>query len=635
MKRLLAASTLLVLMVGLSVSPSEAILNVQVIETGQISLSADGAGAADGTSTIQVDKPNLSATVRSAYLTCAITRRSPIGDGDITLGGTGVNWDLTVVNDFSNNAFGNVTGIVKPTVDAAPAGLVDFALVETVNAGAIEGCGLYVIFDDPLEGINTAILLYGGQDPAGDEFAVTLAEPLEASDAAQMGLAISFGYQGIIDPPTLCGPTGRQASEVDINGQRVSSCAGNYDDKEADEGARNGNLITVGGLGDDPANPTDPLQRPGDGATPRIVEDELYNLVDFLGPSDTQVLVETINPSGDDNIFAGHMFLTPAAIVGEGITLGPTFAVNPVDTEHTVTATVVDDAGAPVPGIEVFFEVTAGPNAGDSGSTITDADGVASFTYLGDGGPGTDTIVASFFNDSQDQIFSNEAFKEWTAGDVTPPECYLLSIDPGPPIAIQIFTQDTGSGLDTIDVLAADNAVVTIPSFTVGTTDPVIVEAGKADESLPATILLRVTDVDGNATECDPVLARIQIPKNRQRVVERFPGVPNFERFVTIRNAHNGVRMVAIAVNGRMAFFQRLSTNQEITRVIGPEKMAEGAGKNNVAIWAFGRPGSKVTVLISDGVGTEERLIVLPDKRRPGASRWYSGRDMTWGKRPR
>jgi len=628
-RKLLFISAALILLFGLSGSVAEAALNVQVIETGQISVSADGAGAVASTNTIQVDKPNLSATVRSAFLACSMTF-SDLADGYVSLGGTSVNWDETVANDpVFDNGWADVTSIVQPIVDAAGVGISDITIVENTP---IEGCALYVIFNDPLaDSANTVFLFFGGQETAGDDFTVTLAEPLQAGDEAQLGLAISFGFQGSTYAPNLCGTTS-QYSQIDVNGQRMTTCAGNFDDKPAAEGGTNGNLITVGGIGDTPENPANPFQQPGNDL-PRVIEDELYDLSEFLESDDTLVFVETLNPSNDDNIFAGHMYLTTAAIIGEGITLAPTYAVNPVGTDHTVTATVVDDAGAPVPGVEVMFDILSGPNVGGSGGDLTDAAGMASFTYTGSGGPGIDTIVASFYNDSQILVTSNDALKEWTDGDSTPPECYLLSVDPGPPMAIEIFVQDTGSGLADIGVLDSDNATVDIPPFAVGTTDPVIVDAGKIDQTLPAMVLLEATDVDGNSVECDPVLARMQIPANRHRLRQRYTNVPAAERFVTMKNDATGVRVVAIALNGKKVLRQRLNSNQEVTAVIQPEWMKAGAGKNNIVIWAYGKPGSKVTVLLSDGVGTEESLIVKPER---GIRRSWGGestRDLTWGKR--
>jgi len=78
------------------------------------------------------------------------------------------------------------------------------------------------------------------------------------------------------------------------------------------------------------------------------------------------------------------------------ISLDPPTATNTIGTDHTVTATVNDANGHPVADVEVSFEITAGPNTGDTGSGTTNASGQTTFTYTGDGGAGTDTIEACF-----------------------------------------------------------------------------------------------------------------------------------------------------------------------------------------------------------------------------------------------
>lgn len=102
----------------------------------------------------------------------------------------------------------------------------------------------------------------------------------------------------------------------------------------------------------------------------------------------------------------------------EGINLTPQTATNPVDTSHTVTAIVSDSTGARLPGVTVDFEVTSGPNAGTSGSGVTDANGEATFTYTGSGGPGTDSISGSF-TDSSGTVQTDTAEKIWE--EVEPP----------------------------------------------------------------------------------------------------------------------------------------------------------------------------------------------------------------------
>ena len=70
-----------------------------------------------------------------------------------------------------------------------------------------------------------------------------------------------------------------------------------------------------------------------------------------------------------------------AANVGE--------TVNPIGTTHTVQATI----SPVIEGVTVTFTIT-GPNSAESGTAVTNASGVASFTYTGSSA-GTDSIVAS------------------------------------------------------------------------------------------------------------------------------------------------------------------------------------------------------------------------------------------------
>ncbi len=100
------------------------------------------------------------------------------------------------------------------------------------------------------------------------------------------------------------------------------------------------------------------------------------------------------------------------------ITLAPETATNTVGEDHTVTANVTDGVD-PIESVEVTFEVTDGPNAGDSGSGTTDANGDATFTYTGDGGAGSDTIQACFLEDLEVEHCVT-ATKDWVEAAVTP-----------------------------------------------------------------------------------------------------------------------------------------------------------------------------------------------------------------------
>jgi hypothetical protein len=78
---------------------------------------------------------------------------------------------------------------------------------------------------------------------------------------------------------------------------------------------------------------------------------------------------------------------TPASLV-----LSPKTAVNVVDAQHCVTATVRDAFGNPTPGVVVRFSVAG--SVSTSGSATTNALGQATFCYTGPGLPGADVISA-------------------------------------------------------------------------------------------------------------------------------------------------------------------------------------------------------------------------------------------------
>jgi len=379
--------------------------------TGQFSISVDAIGSNNSSHDVDVEKP-AGATVLKAYVLSA-SFSGTIGNGDVTIDGTPITWAQTVINNIGSFTFTNVladvTSIVKPTIDAAPAGTISFTFVETANNSGNDGEILVVIFNDATQPVRTISLLFGGQDSNGDNFAISLVDPIVPTDPnamADFGLGISFGFQG----------TG-QFSTVDVNGTRITSSAGGQDDGFGGNGA----LITVGGLGDSNANPANPNAGPG--GDPRT-DDELYSLLPILSGTETSIDVFTENPSDDDNIFFAYFFLSGAAIVGEGIILGPLDAINMVGTEHTVIATVVDGNGEPVSGVVVSFEIISGPHVGMTGNATTNANGKASFTYTGTT-TGLDVIKAS-----QGALESNTVTKRWEPSGPTLAEVISVTATP-------------------------------------------------------------------------------------------------------------------------------------------------------------------------------------------------------------
>ncbi len=387
-------------------------LSPVITETGFVNLSVDGLGTNSSSGgTIRVQKP-AGATVRDAFMAAASTGFSGrvLANGDVKIDGQDVNWSMTTPSSIrSSNSFANVTSLVKSKIDSAPAGIVNFHIDE-VSSDGIDGEVLAVIFNDPNQTTsNTVILLFGAQNIAGDNFSIGLANPINKNDPKlllDLSLGISFGFQ-------TSGSLG-QHSNIDVNGMRLSSAAGGQDDGQGENGA----LLTVGGIGDSNANPPDP-QYGANGSDPLGLgdraDDELYDLRPFVNNGDTTILVHTINPSNDDNIFFAALNLhSVTAVEGEGILLSPAASNAAVGSQVTLTATVRDSNGKPIVNTKVHFSVTQGPQAGLTFDAFTNAQGKADFTYTGHAA-GTDHVTASFVDDEREFV-SNEALVNWGGG---------------------------------------------------------------------------------------------------------------------------------------------------------------------------------------------------------------------------
>lgn len=554
----------ILLSLALGTGLAHAGLSPYASETGKISLSVDALGTNDPAGgPIRVQK-NAGATVRKAYLFGAKTPGTgALLDGDVTLDGTPVVWDPTssVESSFGNfTAAADVTSIVKPVVDSAPAGIVNFTVAEGANTDSYDGEILAVILDDPtVTTSGSVILLYGTEDTSGDTFPVALSQPVDKTNpsfALDLSLGISFGYQ----------PAG-QYSTVAVNGHLMTSSAGGQDDCVEKYAATpnfpvncsNGELITAGGIGDLNDNPPDPTATDETcmgamGPAPRC-DDELYNLLPFVNNGDTSLTFNTTNPSNNDDIlFAALNVHGSAALVGEGVVLGPVTATNPVGTNHTFTATVQDTNGNPVSGVTVTFTATSGPNAGRTGTGVTDSNGHATFTYSSTL-TGTDTWVASFKDSSGTTHTSNPATKTWTAstGDTTPPSCSLASTIAGPPKQIQVMVQDTGSGLASVHVDTSVNATTAVPAFTSGTTSAVLVTSTKVDQTKSSSLALTVTDVAGNVTRCDPMVPGIGGTGTAAIGTARtFGNLHATQSRVTITNASTSAGTFSVLVNHKV-----------------------------------------------------------------------------------
>ncbi len=94
------------------------------------------------------------------------------------------------------------------------------------------------------------------------------------------------------------------------------------------------------------------------------------------------------------------------------IELGPPSATNNIGTPHTVCATIATNV-VPRTNVLVTFTISSGPNSVTNYSTVTDANGVACFTYLGNGGLGVDYIAAAYADQFDHVMKSGTVTKLW------------------------------------------------------------------------------------------------------------------------------------------------------------------------------------------------------------------------------
>ena len=271
-------------------------------EYGKIKLSTDALGTLTSQGSIHVDKPK-GGKVRKAFFLAATTgfTNYQLASDDIKLNGSVISWEKEIANSISSyNYLADVTGIIKPKIDGAPAGVMSLT-VEEKHTAEIDGTLLAVVFDDPAQPTNNTVILYfGAQNITGDTFTINTGSPINTTDPnlkVTMSLGISYGYL-----------PSNQYSQIDVNGKRLTTSAGGQDDGQSSNGA----LITVGGIGDSDSNPPDPNYS---STSDFRYDDELYNLKPYIQNNDSTITINTVNPSNDDNIFFSALILSSTSTV--------------------------------------------------------------------------------------------------------------------------------------------------------------------------------------------------------------------------------------------------------------------------------------------------------------------------------
>jgi hypothetical protein len=261
------------------------------------------------------------------------------------------------------------------------------------DPATLDGVALLVVYSNPAKPTTTIAVLEGGAAVDGDTASFAFSSPLDPSKAgfsALMSLGIGYSYQG--ESGHVCGTASPQSSTVDVNGQRLTSCAGGYDDGFGSDGG----LITVGGVGDSPNNPTDPNQQPADGKTPRVQDDELYNLKPFLTAGDTALKITTANASKNDLVFVAAISVTAEA----GVTTGGGQGPPPPVVNKTFNATVVSGKVTCRSGVTGAFKPVTAATQFRVGSECDATKGVIRITAAT--GPATKRLSAPAPTDTAD-----------------------------------------------------------------------------------------------------------------------------------------------------------------------------------------------------------------------------------------
>jgi photosystem II stability/assembly factor-like uncharacterized protein len=189
--------------------------------------------------------------------------------------------------------------------------------------------------------------------------------------------------------------------------------------------------------------------------------------------------------------------------------------------------------------------------------------------------------------------------------DMDPPSCVLTKVgtNNAGQKYIEVTTQDDGSGLQTITATISTNVQVSIPSFPKGSTNPIVVTGTKVDQSKPSQLALRLTDLAGNITDCDPVLVSVTVDKMPPTPVT-LTDLPQAEHVLTITNGKPGLQRLQVAVNGKPGRTIRLRAGQRQT-VDLKAAFKRGDG-NTLVLTPVGPLKASADVLVWDGKSSGE-----------------------------
>lgn len=199
----------------------------------------------------------------------------------------------------------------------------------------------------------------------------------------------------------------------------------------------------------------------------------------------------------------------------------------------------------------------------------------------------------------------------------------------GPPQQIIVSVRDTTSGLQAITVLKVHNATVSIPTFTIGTKQTVLVTVTKIDQTMKSSFNLKATNVAGDFCKGDPIITVLKIPPFGYSVRQTFVKIPLAESIVTIVNGNPGLKTLQVTVNGAGYGRFQLETNQagnRQTNINVTSLMVKG--ENTITLTGYGDPNARALVVISD---SQRNLRFLQPEMWMDWEAEQSGENPVWG----
>ena len=118
--------------------------------------------------------------------------------------------------------------------------------------------------------------------------------------------------------------------------------------------------------------------------------------------------------------------------------------------------------------------------------------------------------------------------------------------NPGPPLSVVFSVSDIDDGLQAIDVLAANNAEVNIPGFSVGDNGPILVTATRTNPYDDMQVSVSVSDTRDASSQCDYSIVAVDDPTPPDCSIESTSPGPPSQVFFTIQDNESGLESVSV-----------------------------------------------------------------------------------------